>query len=72
MLARIGLLALALMVGSEAFVASATVLWPIAALSHLGTLFENGAIGFALLLGAAAACWLWLRATKRPEGETGF
>jgi hypothetical protein len=72
MFARIGLLALAVMVGSEAFVASATILWPLAAIAHLGAMFENGALAVALILGVAAGVWLWQRALHPGGGEAGF
>ncbi|MGE0407914.1 MAG: hypothetical protein AB7P23_01480 [Amphiplicatus sp.] len=72
MLARLGVVALVVLLGSETFVMSGAVLWPIAALLHLGTSAQIGALALAALMGAGAGGWIGWRAMKVKGETSGF
>lgn len=67
MLAKLGLAALVILVGSETFALSAAVLWPLAALSHLGAAVQNGALILSGLLGVVAGVAIFRMATANRD-----
>lgn len=73
MIAKIGFIALVLLVGAESFVGAAAIFWPLTALAHLGRPFEIAAFGLAGIVGAAAAVWMGavaIRAEKALQEES--
>ncbi len=68
MLAKIGLLALAVLIASESFAVSAAILWPLAVLWHLSRTYQTGAFGVAALIGALAGGWM-LKVATAPHPD---
>lgn len=64
MLAKVGALALSVLVGAETFAMAAAILWPLAAITGLGVDGRTAALVVAGLLGAGAAIWIGRRAAR--------
>lgn len=67
MLAKIGALALVLMVGAEAFVMSAAVLLSAAALAHASAQAQTYLLALSVILGVAAAIWMGVTAAQTAK-----
>lgn len=72
MIAKLGLAALVVLVGSETFVVTGAMLWPIVALSHLGSAVQTGAIIAAAVAGLAAGVWIAMHAARAKSETSGF
>lgn len=68
MLAKVGFIALVVLVGSEAFVMVSAVLYPLAAMLHLGAPVQKAALGLALIAGLAAGAWIGASAARNRFG----
>lgn len=64
MLAKLGFVALIVMVGVESSILVSAILWPLVVFLHAGVLLTDGAIAFAVLAGLAAAVWIGITAKR--------